>query len=797
MVKRLGLPSSLRRRAAAAQQQSTAAGAHAAAGSNKRGRSRSAAASEANNNNNRTPQDLGEITTSIAIAKGSLTPIGPRKKNGNGNNNGNGISLSLSALDTADMSGSRSTYSQSSSNMTSTGTGSNGDQIPWVEVPVLDGEALLARRVRSIPSPQYANDADPYGDVRNRLEHLSLRDKLTHAHHTYIAPGIDAATDNRAAGPGAATADKKRRTPKALAMADHPSKHDHNHIPFFAAMTTYLGYTVLIFIGHLRDICASIFRSGRYYRNNTNHSNNNTNSASGDTYKSQQARDPSSRTTKNALITAKSTQQRQRQQKQVQELPKPTGPFPSDNLGLYAPLLKSWENFYTRRLYHRIQDCFNRPIASRPGAAIRVLERVSWDGNKTMEVLGSLDNLETHRQRDEYARGEHFVLSEPADRVSRACLNLGSYNYLGFADDWDVTCRRGVLSSLHQLPISPSSSRAEYGTTSLHVDVENIVAQFLQKDAAMVLNMGFNTNATTIPALMERGDLLVSDELNHTSIVNGARASGAAIRTFRHNDATHLEKILSTAIVMGRPRTRRPWNKIMVIVEGIYSMEGEYCDLRNIVAVCKKYGAYVYLDEAHSIGAMGPTGRGCCEYTGVDPADVDILMGTFTKSFGGMGGYVAGNKDVIAYLRKKCAGSSFHNALSPVVCQQIISSFKVIMGEDGTDIGKRKLTALRDNSNYFRMRLMDMGLHVLGHFDSPIIPVMLYNPTKIAAFSRECLKRGLAVVVVGFPAVPILMSRARFCISAAHTRVELDRALVEIEEIATLLKLKYNKSTFG
>lgn len=792
MVKRLGLPSSLRRRAAAAQQQSTNA-AHAAAGSNKRGRSRAAAASEANNNNNRTPQDLGEITASIAIAKGSLTPIGSRKKSGNGNNNGNGISLSL----TADMSGSRSTYSQSSSNMTSTGTGnSSGDQIPWVEVPVLDGEALLARRVRSIPSPQYANDADPYGDVRNRLEHLSLRDKLTHAHHTYIAPGIDA--DDRAAGPGvgAATADKKRRTQKALAMADHPSKHDHNHIPFFAAMTTYLGYTVLIFIGHLRDVCASIFRSGRYYRNNHNNSNNT--AVSADTYKSQQARDTSSRTT-NVLITAKSTQQRKQKQKQtqVQELPKPTGPFPSDNLGLYAPLLKSWENFYTRRLYHRIQDCFNRPIASRPGAAIRVLERVSWDGNKTMEVLGSLDNLETLRQRDEYTRGEHFVLSEPSDRVSRACLNLGSYNYLGFADDWDVTCRRGVLSSLHQLPISPSSSRAEYGTTSLHVDVENIVAQFLQKDAAMVLNMGFNTNATTIPALMERGDLLVSDELNHTSIVNGARASGAAIRTFRHNDAAHLEKILSTAIVMGRPRTRRPWNKIMVIVEGIYSMEGEYCDLRNIVAVCKKYGAYVYLDEAHSIGAMGPTGRGCCEYTGVDPADVDILMGTFTKSFGGMGGYVAGNKDVIAYLRKKCAGSSFHNALSPVVCQQIISSFKVIMGEDGTDIGKRKLTALRDNSNYFRMRLMDMGLHVLGHFDSPIIPVMLYNPTKIAAFSRECLKRGLAVVVVGFPAVPILMSRARFCISAAHTRVELDRALVEIEEIATLLKLKYNKSTFG
>jgi serine palmitoyltransferase len=119
------------------------------------------------------------------------------------------------------------------------------------------------------------------------------------------------------------------------------------------------------------------------------------------------------------------------------------------------------------------------------------------------------------------------------------------------------------------------------------------------------------------------------------------------------------------------------------------------------------------------------------------------------------------------------------------------------MGLDGTDIGNHKLRALRDNANYFRMKLTEMGLHVLGHYDSPIMPVMLYNPTKIAAFSRECLKRGLAVVVVGFPAVPILMSRARFCISAGHTRVELDRALAEIDEIADILKLRYARSTFG
>ena len=406
-------------------------------------------------------------------------------------------------------------------------------------------------------------------------------------------------------------------------FARHTSVHTCTEqeptIPSFAAFTTYLGYAVLILCGHVRDILARAFRCGRYVRGRAQ--------------------------------------------------------FPSDDPHLYAPLLKSWENFYTRRLYHRIQDCFNRPIASNPGANIRVLERVSRDGNKTMELLGSLEQLETLQQMELYKNGAYFETCE--SRVVRQCLNLGSYNYLGFADDWQETCRHQVMKSLDTLPVSASSSRMEFGTTSLHRQLEQLVSRFLHKEDTMVLNMGFNTNATTIPALMGKGDLLISDQLNHTSIVNGARASGAAIRTFRHNDTAHLDDILKEAIIMGQPRTRRPWGKIMVIVEGIYSMEGEYCDLQNVVRVSKKYGAYVYLDEAHSIGAMGPTGRGCTEYTGVDTADIDVMMGTFTKSFGGMGGYISASKQVIAHLRKTCAGSSYHNSLSPVVCQQIITSLKV------------------------------------------------------------------------------------------------------------------------
>lgn len=288
-----------------------------------------------------------------------------------------------------------------------------------------------------------------------------------------------------------------------------------------------------------------------------------------------------------------------------------------------------------------------------------------------------------------------------------------------------------------------STSFAEGGFTSLHAKLEKVVADFVGKPAAMIFNMGYATNALGIPAIMHKGCLILSDSLNHASIVNGARASGATVRVFKHNDADNLEALLRQAIVEGQERSHRPWKKILVMVEGIYSMEGDICRLPDIVRVAKKYKAFVYLDEAHSIGAMGASGKGICEHTGVDPADVDILMGTFTKSFGAMGGYIAGSAEFIASLRSSTAGFLQDNAMSPVVCQQILTAFKVIQGQDGTDLGATKLRQLRENSNYFRAKLSGMGVEIIGDADSPIIPLMLYNPTKISAFSRECLKRGV------------------------------------------------------
>ena len=435
----------------------------------------------------------------------------------------------------------------------------------------------------------------------------------------------------------------------------------------------------------------------------------------------------------------------------------------------YAVLLKSWESFFTRRLYHRIQDLWNRPISSAPGAYIDVMERASRDDQFTMYTTGN----------------------------SKRCLNLGSYNYLGFADDWRETCRKDVIAAVEEWPVSMCSSRMDFGSTRVHDELERTVARFIGKEAAIVYTMGFGTNTSTIPSLMGPDTLIVSDSLNHTSIVNGARASPAFIRVFRHNEPAHLEEILREAISNGQPRHHRPWKKIIVCVEGIYSMEGTICKLKEIVRVCKQYKTYIYVDEAHSVGALGRTGRGVCEHAGVDPADIDVLMGTFSKSFSGMGGYIAASKEVITYMKTVSAGVVYHTSMCPIVCQQVLTAFRVIMGEDGTSIGQQKLQRLVDNSNYFRQEMKKIGLHVYGDRDSPIIPVMVYFPAKLSAFSRECLKRGVAVVVVGFPATSVIMSRARFCISAGHTKADLDYAVKVIDEVSDLILLKYNNRFLG
>ena len=427
-----------------------------------------------------------------------------------------------------------------------------------------------------------------------------------------------------------------------------------------------------------------------------------------------------------------------------------------------APLIEDSQDFYNRRVYRRIVDIFNRPICSAPGTWIDVMDR---------------------------AKPHCMALPTHTGRTVR-CLNLGSYNYLGFAAN-DAYCTPRVSQSLRDFGPSACSPAADCGTTTTHVSLERRVASFLGCEAAYVYGMGFATNACTMPLLVSKGCLVVSDEFNHKSIVDGAKLSGASVRVFKHNNMAHLEHILHHAIVQGHPRTRRPWRKILVVVEGVYSMEGELCKLREIVALKQKYKAYLYLDEAHSIGAMGRTGRGVCEHLGVDSTDVDVMMGTFTKSFGSCGGYVAGPKALINHIRRASAGSLYTTTISPPAAQQILSAMAVISGADGTQRGQGKLEQLRANCNYFRQELMRRGFHVLGDEDSPVVPVMCYHSGKIPACSRLALERGLAVVMVGFPATGLFLSRMRICLSAAHTIEDLKYAVRALDDVGSRCRMKY------
>uniref|UniRef100_H0WYC6 serine C-palmitoyltransferase n=1 Tax=Otolemur garnettii TaxID=30611 RepID=H0WYC6_OTOGA len=388
------------------------------------------------------------------------------------------------------------------------------------------------------------------------------------------------------------------------------------------------------------------------------------------------------------------------------------------------------------------------------------------------------------------SKTKHSILY--TGNIIKDVINMGSYNYLGFARNTG-SCQEAAAKVLEEYGVGVCSTRQEIGNLDKHEELEKLVAWFLGVEAAMTYGMGFATNSMNIPALVGKGCLILSDELNHASLVLGARLSGATIRIFKHNNMQSLEKLLKDAIVYGQPRTRRPWKKILILVEGIYSMEGSIVRLPEVIALKKKYKAYLYLDEAHSIGALGPTGRGVVEYFGLDPEDVDVMMGTFTKSFGASGGYIGGKKELVDYLRTHSHSAVYATSLSPPVVEQIITSMKCIMGQDGTSLGKECIQQLAENTRYFRRRLKEMGFIIYGNEDSPVVPLMLYMPAKIGAFGREMLKRNIGVVVVGFPATPIIESRARFCLSAAHTKEILDTALKEIDEVGDLLQLKYSR----
>lgn len=494
----------------------------------------------------------------------------------------------------------------------------------------------------------------------------------------------------------------------------------------------------------------------------------------------------------------------------------------------YAALNSDFDSFYTRRLKARMDDCFSRPVTGVCGRTVVCLDRVALDYYSTFRLTGE---------------------------KTRA-LNISAYNYLGFAQSHGG-CADAVEECLRTYGVSSYGNRLGSGHLDLQQQTEKLVARFMGKEDAVVISMGFATNSTTIPAIAGPGTLIISDEYNHSSIRFGARLSGAHIRQYKHNDMKKLESLLRECISQGMPRTHRPWKKILLIVEGLYSMEGTLVNLPEVMRLKEKYKFHLYVDEAHSVGAIGPKGRGVCDYFGVDPAKVDILMGTFTKSFGAAGGYIAADRTIIDRIRLTNHANVYGETLSPPVLTQIVASMASIMGVgrnpdemallpswvqlprpllDGSE-GRERLRRLAFNARYLSSGLRKLGFIVYGHRDSPIVPLLIFHPAKMSLFSRMMLDRSavlppsqrfaveqsdtssdelkaiedpanpanierparppIVVVVVAYPATPLISSRVRFCVSAAHTKKDIDDVLRACDEVGSLLHLKYGSGGPG
>ena len=405
---------------------------------------------------------------------------------------------------------------------------------------------------------------------------------------------------------------------------------------------------------------------------------------------------------------------------------------------------ESKEDYYIRKVYGSSLDCFHRPIKGPAATKIKVCLR-----------------------KEKYVENTRQLIIKPGKY--KEAINFGSYNYLGFGG-YHEKVTPIIIETLKKSGSCMNGFAKEIGISDEQKKLEKKLAEFLHKEDCVISPMGFTTNSTLIPILVSKGDLILSDALNHSSLIIGMKSSSAEIKIFKHNDIYDLKSKLDEVKKNGLKNGKQP-SKILVIVEGLYSMEGEFCKLKEIITLKKSYGFYLYVDEAHSIGCLGKTGRGIVEQLDCSFDDVDIMMGTFSKSFASAGGYIASDKKTISLLRNNSYSYVYGNPISPVAAQQIMSCLEIINSPEG----KRRIAQLKKNSISLRTKFIDAGCHVLGDLESPVIPVMIYHPAKIKDISRICLKNGVAIVVVGFPACPIDACRIRFCVSAGHTDEDIER----------------------
>jgi 8-amino-7-oxononanoate synthase len=339
----------------------------------------------------------------------------------------------------------------------------------------------------------------------------------------------------------------------------------------------------------------------------------------------------------------------------------------------------------------------------------------------------------------------------------RPVINLCSYNYLGLANHPDVLAAAHDALRTHGMGACGSPMLS--GMTDLHRELERRVAKFLRREDAMLFNSGFGGALGTISGLLRKTDVALLDNRSHLSLRDGAVLSRCRTEKFEHNDPASLDAALS------RHKGRRQ----LVIVEGIYSMDGDFGNLKELIAVAESHGASVFIDEAHSMLACGEHGRGAAEKFGVEDR-VPLLYGTFSKAFGALGGFVAGSKETLQYLRFYAHPYVYSCALPPVVIAAILKALEL-----GTSQPELR-AQLWENADYFHAQLRSLGLDT-GESTTYVMPIVIADRERMYRLGHELRRRGLWVAPVDYPAVPQSRICFRACVTAMHTRADLDEAL--------------------
>jgi glycine C-acetyltransferase len=388
------------------------------------------------------------------------------------------------------------------------------------------------------------------------------------------------------------------------------------------------------------------------------------------------------------------------------------------------------------------------------------------------------DELNTLKQK-----GTYFRLRVLEDEQAPVCIfdgkkviNLASNNYLGLTTHPKL--REAALEATKKYGVGSGAVRTIAGTMSIHMELEEKIARFKNVEACVVFQSGFTANAGTVSAILGKEDFIISDELNHASIIDGCRLSRAKILVFRHKDLAHAEEQLAS--IKDQP------GKKLLITDGVFSMDGDIGPLPGLCDLAEKYGAIMMIDDAHSSGVLGRQGRGTVDHFG-QHGRVDIQVGTLSKAIGALGGYVCGTRDLIEFLYHRGRPFLFSTSHPPSVAATCIAAFDVLQTEP------QWMEQLWDNTKFFKKELGLLGFNIGGvntpASETPITPIIIGDGKTTMEFSRELFKNGVLGTGIAFPTVPEGKARVRTIMTATHTRGQLDQALQVLEKVGKAMRI--------